>query len=152
MSDLPVSSRRLLELVAEHDLDLARLEWAETERQADETTVRLALRHGHETRIGIAVEGWIVGLQSRPVEIRTNHRAANEHREKIRPQTEYIDSIIGGPEYVESGRRLDADVDASIERSAREADAELAEKLAGDPKPELVSCWTSLGGWVPNPA
>ena len=141
----------IFKAVEERGLDLTQLEWKEAERQADDTTVRLALRHGRETSVGLVLEAWIVGLQDRPRDIRETHRAASVARAKLEPQNKMVDAILG-PGSTEYRTELDARVDESVKQSAAEADEELEEKLAGEAKPSLVECWASLGGRLPRPA
>lgn len=141
------------ELVAEHNLDLDRLEdeWKPTEdRMFSLDLLRIALRHGVATSSGIAVHaGHTVDL-GRGDELRILTQAGDEAQAAIRASAsgKMMEDLIPG--WTEHGLELDARIRETTERAAQEAEADLAEVLAAPVIPELAEHWRALGGTLPD--
>lgn len=145
--DLP--ARTILEALREHNADLSRLDWQESERRADEDAIRLALRHGARSSRGLVIDGRLITEQGRAAEIRQAHRNAQRARAALEPHDRVMERLFPG--WIAHGQELDARVAESSEQAAREAEEDAASELASPPDPELIEHWESLGGRLPSP-
>lgn len=145
-TDLPKS---FLSTLVEHGVDLRRLEWQESERRADDTTVALALRYGVKSPDGLVVWGGYVVQQDHPQNIaRTHQKAAESHAAVVAANGALLEHLLPG--WTERDRELEARVDESTREAIAQAGADLDQLLSGqDVDQTLVAHWTSLGGVVP---
>lgn len=144
-------SSSALELVHKHGADLARLEWLPVEgREFSSDILRIALRHGTtDCSDGLVVDYQYLLDLGRSDEIRLLQHQGQELQQQIRTQSgETMEQLMPG--WTEHGDDLDRRVAESSERTAREADRELAAVLAAPIKPELVEHWRALGGQLPR--
>lgn len=145
--DLP---GKLVDLVIEQGKDLDQLDaWKPADRQADQTTVALALRHGTATATGIALEAHYVSVQHRPAELAELMQKSAALREKLKPQDAVTERLIPG--WTEHGREVDQRVEEAMQGSISEAQEELDRALDGaEPKQELRDHWQAIGGHLPR--
>lgn len=141
--------RDIFEAADEHHVDLDRLEWLPAERGADVATVRLALRRGRASRLGIIVDAVDVDVAAYPERVGSTHAEAVAFRPTLRSTLEKLEGVVPGTLAAEDASNLA--VDQSIADTLARADAELAADLAAEPVPELVTHWRQLGGTVPEP-
>ena len=144
-----VFGRDIFEAADEHAVDLDRLEWLPTERVADDTTVRLALRSGRASRLGIIVDAGDLEAAAYPDRVRSTHAAAVAAHVRLRPELEKLERIIPGTLAAEDA--ASAAVDESTERTLARADADLQTALRVPPLPGLVEQWRQTGGVLPDP-
>lgn len=148
-NDLPASLA--IPVAKEHGADLARLDWQPSERIADTTVIRLALRHGVVCSTGLIIEGIVVSDMLRPVELATLSKASQESSERSRAAMpdELMEQLMPG--WKEHGRHLDQEIAESMAEAIEEAQGELDELLASPVSDALRAHWLSLHGIVPRP-
>jgi len=148
-NDLP--TKTVLEVAREQSVDLADLVWEPSEHELTWDIVRLALRHGTACSTGIVLPGIVLYEEQKARELRSIHADLVEARaQAYTPQLEaFLEALTPG--WAESGRELDARVDASNARSVREAEDVRSRLLASAPQQALVTHWRSLGGVEPDP-
>lgn len=143
-------SRGTIKLAQENDVDLARLSWEPAEaRTVSSDLLRLALRYGIPCSDGIVVSAIDVVDLGRSDELRLlNHQSTEVHSE-LRTQGAFMEQFFPG--WTAHGEELDRRISESMERTAQEADDDVAEQLAVAAKPEVVDDWSRLGGDLPDP-
>jgi hypothetical protein len=146
--DLP--ARTVLESAAKHGVDLARLPWEPTEdRQFSQDLLRLALRHGVACSTGIVLDAVHTVDLGRADQLRILRMQADEAQAKVDESSgALMEQLMPG--WTAHGEELDERIRESSERTAREAEEDLAAELAAPVKPELIELWTRLGGQLPS--
>lgn len=111
--------------------------------------LRLALRYGHATRTGIVLDAIHAVDLGRADEITLSHYRTQEAQNELRASGSgsLMEQLIPG--WREHGEALDREIAQSMEKAAREAEEDLAEKLAQPSRTDLVEHWTRLGGSSP---
>ncbi len=152
----PHLGQDVLNLTDAEGKDLGLFDWWEpAELPADEDVVRVALRYGIPSSVGIVLDARHVMAVRRPNELRTTFREADQNKAKTASAIASVEKLIedASPGWIAEGRRLDEQVQRSLDNALAEADAGAAEEIAGKtPRPELIAHWTSLSGRVPSPA
>lgn len=123
--------------------------WVDADRVLDGETLRIALRSGYRSQVGIIVDvSDLVDLDwlRRNLE---SHRQLLAARPAARKQLEMFERIMPGTLAAEE--RSIREIDESTVESVRERLQDLGQALAKDPQEDLVSHWRRLGGWLPNP-
>lgn len=147
--DFPAGSQTFNSLV-EHGADFDKLEWEATkERVLSLDLVRVALRHGVATNVGIVLSGMHTVHLGRADALRLGQLAIDENQAKIREQSgPLMETLMPG--WAKSGQELDARVRESTENIAKEAEADLGRVLAAPVDPVLAEHWVRLGGALPD--
>jgi len=147
-NDLP--TRLALDAVAEHKVDLAKLDWDLSDCRATTEVIRLALRHGVACSTGIVLPGIVLSDAYRPSDLLQIHQDLAESRSKAQSTAmkEFIESIMPG--WIKRGEERDAHSDQSSAEFLRRAKEGRAKLLAVAPKPDLVEHWKTLGGTDPQ--
>lgn len=148
-ADFPAGTRSF-EAAVEHGADFDKLEWQPTEHLVFSSDVlRIALRHGVTSRVGIVLSAMHTTELGRADELRLSQQQFDERQAQLRRQSgAHMESLMPG--WTEAGDKLDADVRASTEEAAQEAEADLAEELAAPVRRELAEHWVRLGGRLPD--
>lgn len=103
----------------------------------------IALRHGVATSDGLAVDAWPVLALTRPDELRKLLLEGQDLAMKLKPQTDFIDNLVGTPGATDD---VNAKADTVMEAEISRADAEVREYLDAPIKPDLLEHWQALGG------
>ena len=148
-SDFPAGTQ-MFNTAVEHGADFDRLEWQPTEaRVFSADMLRVALRHGVVSNIGIILSAMHTVALGRADELRLGQQQIDELGTQIRQQNgPLMEALIPG--WTESGEELDERVRQSTERSARVAEGDLAKVLAAPVDPALADHWQRLGGVLPD--
>lgn len=145
-TDMPASAMRL---AAEHDGDLARLDWQPSERRDHGLLLALALRYGVKCSIGLVLEAGYVAEQDQPAQIATTYREASAAHAALAPYHAAMQQLLPGS--TEHRRKLDEDVDRSVREGHDRARGEAARAFSErDPDSKLQEHWISLGGSLPT--
>lgn len=140
--DLPV--KMTLEAIEKHEADLGNLDWMPAERQLDEQTLALALRHGIACSKGIAIPAVILTTVDRPASISRNYSELQKSEAALAGNDEIMEALMPG--WKNHGKQLSADVHQSTMASIRDAQADADALLAAEPKPDLVDHWKRMTG------
>lgn len=148
--------QNVLDLAEVKGKDIGLLDWwAEADTAAEDAVVRVALRYGIASSLGIVVDAGHVALVRRPNQMRATFREADVTRAEVAPQIAPIDQFVEknlAPGWIQAGVELDARVKESMDRSLAEADEAAEREFARqEPKTELMAHWTELGGSLPHP-
>ncbi|WP_285100686.1 hypothetical protein [Promicromonospora sp. MEB111] len=136
-------------LLVEHGRTADDLPWEPAERIADGDTIRLALRYGVPSRVGLVVDvGDLVPLDHRDQVLKA-HADWLAARPAYRKQVERLEPIMPGG--LAHHDHLDEAVDASVRETINRAHAEFLEAIESPANTTLVRHWRSLGGRVPEP-
>lgn len=146
-ADYPYS---MIEAAVEAGADLDKLEWRQAESLAfSPDLLRIALRHGMRSSVGIVLSAQHTDDLGRADQLRGLQRKIDRGQDQIRQRHgEAFEALIPG--WTESGKQLEAEGRAATEESAREAEAGLAEVLAGPINPSLAEHWQECGGRLPK--
>ncbi|GAA3819496.1 hypothetical protein [Cellulomonas soli] len=134
--------------VDEHGGDLDRLDWLAAERVLDTETLRLAIRFGRVSRVGLIVDAGDLVVLDQPRRVREAHAAATAHRPAQRQVIAKLEQILPGS--TEAEDVTNASVDASTANTLSELDAKLQETWRVAPELALVRHWLDLGGTLPD--
>jgi hypothetical protein len=129
--------KNMIDLTLKQGGDLAVFDWNSTDRNTDQATVRLAIRQGIACTAGIVIDAGVFDLMERPGEVRKAQAGAAELAAKY----------PGIPSYP----HLHGQVGDQLQIELDKAEGRLQAALERDPDPGLVSHWTGLGGYLPNP-
>ncbi|TFC92054.1 MULTISPECIES: hypothetical protein [Cryobacterium] len=148
--------QNVLDLAGTNGKDLGLLDWWEdADSSADDKVVRVALRYGIASSVGVILDAGHVVQVRRPSEMRELFRESEAVRTKASPQMEAVDQFIEenmSPGWIQAGVELNERVAESMKQSLAEAMADAdAEISAREPIDALVAHWVSLGGAVPDP-
>lgn len=145
-TELPGS---FLSTLVEHDVDLRRLEWQESDRRADDATVALALRYGAKSLDGLVIWGGYVAQQDHPRNIaRTHQKAAESNAALAAANGALLEQLLPG--WTKHNRQLLDQDDESAREAVVRAEADLAHLLSErDADQGLVVHWVELGGVIP---
>lgn len=148
-TDFPAGTTTF-ETAVEHGADFDRLEWQRTEQRVfSSDMLRIALRHGVTSSVGIVLSAMKTVDLGRADELRLGQQQIDELEVQLRQQNgALMESLMPG--WTTSGEELDARVRASTEGVAREAEPDLAKVLAGPVNPALAEHWVRLGGQLPD--
>lgn len=141
--------RELFEVALSSGSDLAALDWHPAERVLDDGTLRLALRYGHQSSLGLVVHVGDLVAYDRVKRIRDAHAESVALREHLRASNAQMEAVVPG--WTAAQEAADVEVDDSIEQSLREAEADLNRALALPSDERLVAFWATLGGRLPDP-
>ncbi|MBB2921283.1 hypothetical protein [Cellulomonas cellasea] len=144
-----MSARTVFAAVDEHGGDLDRLEWLQAERIADDATLRLALRFGRPSAVGIIVDAGDLVVLDHGRRIREAHAEAVAFRPEYRKTLEKLEVVLPGTLAEED--RSNAAVDESIQAGLVESDEDLAEAFRTPVRDSLVDHWERVGGVLPDP-
>jgi hypothetical protein len=137
--------------LTKYDVDLDGLEWqVTTDRQFSQDLLRIALRHGMQSRRGLVVNAKHTVDLGRADQVRVNQQAIDELQAQIRTSRsgEFLERR--NPGWAKHGQELGDRVRESSEWVAREANADLAEVLSAPVDPALAAHWERLGGALPD--
>ena len=140
--DRPV--KMTLGVIEKHDADLGNLDWLPAERQFDQQTLGLALRHGIGCSKGIALPAVVLTTVDRPQNLTKAYMDVRESEAALAAQDEVMEKLMPG--WKAHGEQLSAEVEQSSAASIRGAQAEAEALLAAEPKPELIAHWERLTG------
>lgn len=147
-SDLPA------DIVMDHarrgEINLNRIPWEPAERKADNITLRLALRNGVPSDRGIVVRAVDVANHDRAVKLAAGLANLKESERALEAQDQVMEQLMPG--WIDSGRKLEAQIDAGTRESIEEAEQDLARRLELEVDQSLADHWRSLGGYLPDPA
>ncbi|MCS6576426.1 hypothetical protein NYS52_18010 [Curtobacterium flaccumfaciens pv. flaccumfaciens] len=147
-NDFP--TRLALEAVAEHEVDLAKLDWDLSDHKATTEVIRLAVRHGVACSTGIVLPGIVLSNAYRASDLQQIHQDFAQSRAKAQTPAmeQFMESIMPG--WIKRGEELDAQIDQSNAEFLRKANEGRAKLLAAAPQPDLVAHWEALGGDDPQ--
>lgn len=139
-----------LELADRHEgADFDRLEWKPADQAFDTDRIRLALRYGRPSRVGIFVAATDLVPAYNLERLRESHAEVIAHRPKYRNELAKLEQAVPGRLAAEDAS--EAAVDASTARTLERFEAELAAALAVEPRADLVEHWLRVGGIAPDP-
>ena len=156
---LPNGTLQWTDLLGQSLIDSARAEgtdlgdidwWKDADRIATADDLRVALRYGLASRVGIVVDAGNVVQVRRPVEMRTQFAQTAQNRVELEPQLAQLDRVFGAGA-AEHRKELDERVNESLANAVREAEEDAAATLAVSVDESLVAHWVSLRGLVPDP-
>ncbi|MGJ9412116.1 hypothetical protein ACHAAC_05345 [Aeromicrobium sp. CF4.19] len=119
--------------------DLAGLDWETSTDRVDESTIRLALRHGEPCSTGLVVDGSILRSTSRGAGGPTLATGSDEMADR--------GGLLGRLLPGRAARRHDEVPRARVPEHA----GGTGELLTQPPNPVCVEHWTALGGRPPDP-
>jgi hypothetical protein len=135
--------------LVEHGRTADDLPWEPAERIADGNTIRLALRYGVPSRMGLVVDvGDLVPLDHRDQVVKA-HAEWIALRPDYRKQVEKLEPIMPGG--LAHHDHLDVEVDTSVRETINRAHADFLQAIESPADASLVRHWQSLGGSVPEP-
>jgi len=144
-----IHAQTALDAAAEHNADLAQLEWLPAEAHTySHDLLRIALRHGAPCSAGIVLDARHTVDLGRADEIRVGQQAIDEYQAQIQAtHGQMFEAAMPG--WTESGDEINERVRESTERIAQEAETDLAEVLSAPLNQDLVDHWTRIGGALP---
>ncbi len=136
------------EHIEKYALDLDRIEWDPADRKFDETTLRIAFRHGYKVRSGIAID---------MMDLADLLTFTQFYELSQRPTVRLNDLPVGrlmaqlDQDYARHNDELDDRIAEQREQGLRDAARKVEADLSdSEPKADLVAHWRSLGGWTPD--
>lgn len=148
-NDFPLGTKNFAAAV-EHGVDFDGLAWQQTEsRVFSSDMLRIALRHGVSSRVGIVLSAMHTTELGRADELKLAQQQLDESQARTRQQTGARGESLM-PASATASEKLDAQVRAATEKAAQEAEASLAKELAAPVNPELAEHWVRLGGRLPD--
>ena len=146
-SDLPAA------IVIEHarrgEVNLNQIPWEPAERKADDITLRLALRNGIPSDRGIVVNAVDVANHDRAEKLAEGLASLKDSERALEAENQFMEQLMPG--WIDSGKKLEAEIDAGTQESITEAEEGLARRLEQEVDPSLAEHWRSLGGYLPDP-
>ena len=127
--------------------------WTDADERSDVDTVRVALRYGIASSVGIVVDAGPVVTVRRPRDMRKTFRESEAVFAASAPQMKAIDQFIEdnlAEGWIKNSEDIDRRVKDSLTRSLDEADRDAFEVLLIESKPVLESHWVALGGVMPE--
>jgi hypothetical protein len=141
--------KKIFGLFAEHGGTVDDLEWKPSERIVDGDTIRLALRYGVRSQIGLVVDSGDLEPLDHRDQMMKSHAEGLARRPEHRKLAENIEPIMPGRLVHQD--HLDSEVDASVRETIGRAQAKFLRAVETPVDATLVQHWQSLGGRIPEP-
>lgn len=146
----------VLDAAREHSVDVGLLEWWEpADGPATDDDVRVALRYGQSSAVGLVVDAGNVVQVRRPGDLRKVYAESEKVFAAARPAIAAVDRVIEerAPGWI--ARRIELDASIKAGQTTSVAEAELTAALIMEEREvdqELLSHWVRLGGYNPDAA